>query len=65
MKKIDILSEEKKKPLEKKEGRKLQASIVIPAYNEESIIECNLTIICDYMKSLEDEFEWEIIVLKE
>jgi len=38
-------------------------SIVIPAYNEEGIIEKNLNSICDYMAKLEDQFLWELILV--
>jgi glycosyltransferase involved in cell wall biosynthesis len=38
-------------------------SLVVPAYNEENIIEQNLSEICQYMESLEDEYRWELIVV--
>ena len=38
-------------------------SVVVPAYNEASLIQKNLTRICNYMRSLEDEYQWEIIVV--
>jgi len=40
-------------------------SIVTPAYNEAVIIEKNLTILCEYMESLEDEYRWELIVVND
>lgn len=44
---------------------KPQVSVVVPAYNEEEIIERNLLVLCQYMKSLEDEFRWELIVIND
>ncbi len=38
-------------------------SIVVPAYNEAAIIKENLGTICEYMKSLEHEYRWEMIVV--
>ncbi len=40
-------------------------SIVIPAYNEELILEKNLQILCDYLVSLEDKYGWELIVVND
>lgn len=40
-------------------------SIVVPAYNEAPIIEKNLTSLCEYMGSLEDEYRWELIVIND
>ncbi|PQP34338.1 glycosyl transferase family 2, partial [Desulfobacteraceae bacterium SEEP-SAG9] len=40
-------------------------SIVVPAYNEETIIEKNLAALCEYMESLEDEYRWELIVIND
>jgi glycosyltransferase involved in cell wall biosynthesis len=38
-------------------------SVIVPAYNEENIIERNLSAICEYLKSLEEEYRWELIVV--
>jgi glycosyltransferase involved in cell wall biosynthesis len=38
-------------------------SLVVPAYNEEAIIEKNLGILCRYMNSLEKQYRWELIVI--
>jgi glycosyltransferase involved in cell wall biosynthesis len=38
-------------------------SLVLPAYNEASIIEQNLTILCRYMESLHHDYRWEIILI--
>jgi len=40
-------------------------SVVIPVYNEAAIIERNLTIIYDYMNSLEDEYRWELVIVND
>ena len=40
-------------------------SIVIPAYNEASIVEKNLAKLCEYMESLENEYRWELIVVND
>lgn len=50
------LTSENKKPL---------LSIVIPAYNEEGVIESHLQTICDYMVSLENKCRWEIIIIND
>jgi hypothetical protein len=38
-------------------------SIVVPAYNEAAIVEKNLASLCEYLKSLESDYRWEIIFL--
>ena len=55
---VDIVQKhrQKEKPL---------VSIVVPAYNEATIIEKNLTTLCEYMESLEDEYRWELIVVND
>ena len=40
-------------------------TIVIPAYNEAEIIANNLEIICQYMETLEDKYDWEMIVVND
>ena len=50
----DMIDQQKYKPL---------VSLVVPAYNEESIIEQSLSELCQYMESLEDEYRWELIVV--
>jgi glycosyltransferase involved in cell wall biosynthesis len=40
-------------------------SLVVPAYNEASIAEKHLSILCRYMDSLEDEYRWEMIVVND
>jgi glycosyltransferase involved in cell wall biosynthesis len=40
-------------------------SLVLPAYNEEAIVEENLGILCRYMAGLEDEYRWEIVLIND
>lgn len=40
-------------------------SVVVPAYNEAAIIKKNIGILCDYMKSLESEYRWELIIVND
>jgi|WetSurMetagenome_2_1015567.scaffolds.fasta_scaffold73810_1 glycosyltransferase involved in cell wall biosynthesis len=47
---------EKQKPL---------VSILLAGYNEEKIVEKNLTLICNYMRSLENDFRWEIVFVND
>jgi glycosyltransferase involved in cell wall biosynthesis len=44
---------------------KPSVSIVIPAYNEATILEKNLGILCDYMKGLEDQYDWEMVIVND
>ena len=40
-------------------------SIVVPAYNEAAIIEKNLSRLCGYMESIENQYRWELIVVND
>lgn len=40
-------------------------SVVIPAYNEAQIIENNLIRVCEYMDSIRNEYDWELIVVND
>jgi glycosyltransferase involved in cell wall biosynthesis len=40
-------------------------SLVMSAYNEAALLEGNLVKLCEYMKSLEDEYRWEIIFIND
>jgi glycosyltransferase involved in cell wall biosynthesis len=46
-------------------SKKPFVSIVAPAYNEAAIIEKNLSTLCDYMKTLETDYEWELIIVND
>lgn len=45
--------------------KKPSVSVVIPAYNEAAILEKNLGILCDYMKGLEAEYDWEMVIVND
>jgi glycosyltransferase involved in cell wall biosynthesis len=40
-------------------------SVVVPAYNEERILERNLNILHQYLSSLEDGYRWELIIVND
>jgi glycosyltransferase involved in cell wall biosynthesis len=40
-------------------------SVVVPAYNEASIAEKHLSMLCSYMNSLEDEYRWEMVIVND
>lgn len=40
-------------------------TVLLPAYNEEAIIENSLGIITDYLKSKEDKYSWEILLVND
>lgn len=40
-------------------------SIVLPAYNEASILESSLRKICEYMHNLEGRYRWEIVLVND
>ena len=40
-------------------------SLVIPAFNEQAIIEKNLGIIHNYMRSFRPDYDWEIILVND
>ncbi|PSR13191.1 MAG: glycosyl transferase family 2 [Bacteroidetes bacterium] len=44
---------------------KLLVSILTPAYNEADIIEKSVQTIYDYMQQLEDEYDWELVVVND
>lgn len=52
-------------PMNSRNPTKPFVSIVVPAYNEASIIEKNLTGLCECMASLESEYRWELIVVND
>jgi glycosyltransferase involved in cell wall biosynthesis len=45
--------------------KKPLVSLIVPAYNESPIIEANLAILCDYMQSLEANYQWEMIIVND
>ena len=40
-------------------------SIVAPAYNEAAIIQNNLIDLCQYLETLEEEYQWELILVND
>lgn len=40
-------------------------SVVLPAFNEEALLEKNVTSIIAYLETLEDEFRWEVIIVND
>jgi glycosyltransferase involved in cell wall biosynthesis len=40
-------------------------SLVIPAYNEAAVVEQNLGVLCDYMRTLESKYDWEMVVVND
>ena len=46
-------------------GSRLMVSIVMPAYNEASIIETSLTRVHQYMETLKHDYNWEMVVVND
>ncbi len=42
-----------------------RVSVVTPAYNEALILQGNLALLCEYMRSLEAQYDWEILVVND
>ena len=40
-------------------------SVLTPAYNEASILEDHLTLLCQYLQQLEERYDWEIVVVND
>lgn len=40
-------------------------TIIVPGYNEEAIVIQNLNIICEYLKGIEEKYEWELIFIND
>lgn len=40
-------------------------SLVVPAFNEAALIEGNLQKLCDYMRGLEAQYRWEIVLIND
>jgi glycosyltransferase involved in cell wall biosynthesis len=40
-------------------------SIVMPAFNEAAIIEQNLGRVCDYMRTIENSYRWELVIVND
>ena len=46
-------------------GHKHDISIILPVYNEESIIEENVNLLIDYLETITQHFNWEIIIVND
>ncbi|MEO1013391.1 MAG: glycosyltransferase family 2 protein [Bacteroidota bacterium] len=46
-------------------AKKTLVSIILPAYNEESILEENVTRLYHYLKGLDEDYKWEIIIVND
>ena len=62
---LNVLDSFENKAVGNEAIRKPYISIVIPAYNEEALIEDSLTQICNYMKTLERKYYWELILVND
>jgi glycosyltransferase involved in cell wall biosynthesis len=40
-------------------------SIIIPAYNEEALIENNIAILYEYLETLNDQYRWELLIVND
>lgn len=49
----------------KKNGALPLVSVITPAFNEAIILERNLDKLCTYLKELEDNYRWEIIIIND
>jgi len=61
---IEILTDPKENTKEARVNKPF-VSVVVPAYNEAPILTNNLTRLCEYMKTLEDEYRWELIIVND
>lgn len=58
------------KPLKKSDNTETPitrptVTILLPAYNEAAIINDSLTILCDYMSTLNDKYQWDILIVND
>ena len=40
-------------------------SVVVPAYNEAAVVQTNLAVLCGYLRTLEQKYDWEIVVVND
>ena len=45
--------------------RKPFVSLIAPAFNEALILQDNLSLLCDYLRSLESDYDWEIVIVND
>jgi glycosyltransferase involved in cell wall biosynthesis len=60
----DAVAEPVQLPPRRPEDRPL-VSVIVPAFNEEAIIRLSLRTLCDYMRTLEELYRWELIVVND
>lgn len=49
----------------KDEIHKPLVSIIIPAYNEEALIEKNIALLYDYLETLDHQYNWDILIVND
>lgn len=47
------------------DDRRPLVSLIVPAFNEAGVLENNLTVLCRYMRLLENDYQWEIILVND
>lgn len=47
------------------DNTKPRVSIIIPVYNEEALLRKNILHICDYLRSREAHYEWEVLLIND
>ena len=52
-------------PSNKEIKEKPLVSIIIPAFNEEALIEKNINLLYDYLELLKNEYEWEVLIVND
>jgi len=45
--------------------RRLFVSVVVPAFNEASVLKGNLTALCEHLEGLEEEYRWELVLIND
>jgi glycosyltransferase involved in cell wall biosynthesis len=60
-----ILTKERASATESATARRPFVSVVVPAYNEESIVERNLRTLITHLESLEKDYRWELIFVND
>ncbi len=53
------------RPLEDAGSDSASVTIVIAAYNEESVLEKNVGQVADFMRSIDGEYDWEILIVND
>ena len=48
-----------------KESPKTKVTIILPCYNEEAILQKNISVIIGYLKSKGDKYDWDILIVND